>query len=478
MKQLFFLVIATGLGIGGSVLTGPYIGVLVYYLYAVLRPQFIWEWSLMNYDLHTFPWSFYVAITAMLVTALTAIGVLGYPASGPEPGYPPPRRVATHYFLWAFAVWVSLSTLMARHPQVAFLYYVELIKLFLMFTVAVFAVQRIGQLWWLLVTVTVADIYVAYEVNFHYFSTGYMFLAKQGFGGLDNNGAALMFAMMIPTCYFLWEATQSRFRWVYLGGVAFLGHAVLLSFSRGAMLSLVVTAPLLLLYSQRRKQLFAVLCLAGVCAVATAGPEVQNRFFSITQHDADESAQSRLTTWKIAITMAAEEPLFGFGVRNSNLYTKAYGADIEGRSIHSQYLQIAADCGVVGSGLFIGLLASALISAWRARQAVRGRTDSDAVRVRAMAASVSCGLAVYALGASFLSLDTFEMPYILMMLAGQLQGLRPGEATVTRSSADSGGGISEAKVRRSGWPGPREPLSTPVGKRRKSPEIRFHKIHS
>ena len=336
MKQLVLMVLVTGLGIGGSVLTGPFVGVLVYYFYAVLRPQFVWEWSLRNYDLHTFAWSFYVAVTAMVVTAATATGILRYPASGPAPGYPKPRFVAAHYLLWAFAVWVTLSTLFARHPDVAQRYYMELVKLFVMFTVAAFAVQRVRQLWWLLITVTLADIYVAYEVNFHYFSTGYMFLAKQGFGGLDNNGAALMFAMMVPGCYFLWEATAGRFRWAFLAGIAFLGHAVLLSFSRGAMLSLAVTAPLLLVYSQRKKYVFGFLAVAGVGVVATAGPEVQDRFFSISEHDADASAQSRLTTWTIALRMAAEEPLFGFGVRNSNLYTKSYGADIQaGRSTAS-----------------------------------------------------------------------------------------------------------------------------------------------
>ena len=479
MKQLVFMVLVTTLGIGGSVLSGPFIGVLVYYLYAVLRPQFAWEWSLRNFGLHTFPWSFYVAVSAMIITAATAVGLLRFPASGPAPGYPKPKFVAAHYLLWAFAIWVTLSVVFARHPDVAMRYYTELIKLFVMFTVAVFAVQRVRQLWWLLIVVTLADVYTAYEVNFHYFSTGYMYLAKNGFGGLDNNGAALMFAMIVPACYFLWEATTGRFRWVYLAGIAFLGHAVLLSFSRGAMLSLMVTSPLLLVYSQRKKYVFGFLAVAGLGVAITAGPEVQDRFFSISEHDADASAQSRFKTWSIAIQMASEEPLFGFGVRNSNLYALEYGADIDGRSVHSQYLQIAADCGFVGSGLFIALMAASLYSAWTARRAVRGRTDPDAMQVRAMSAAVSCGLAVYAVGASFLSLDTFEMPYVLMLIAAQLHGLRPGEATTATGDTVVTARVpaKPAGAARRSWPTPGTPMSARVGRVRPQPEPRYHRVH-
>ena len=71
---------------------------------------------------------------------------------------------------------------------------------------------------------------------------------------------------------------------------------------------------------------------------------------------ADASANSRLTTWRIAWQMAGENPIFGLGIRNSNLYTYDYGADMPGRTIHSQYLQTAADSGLVGLGLYLAAL--------------------------------------------------------------------------------------------------------------------------
>lgn len=432
MKQLAIMIVATALGGGGSVVAGPFAGVLVYYLYAVLRPQFLWEWSLQPFGAHDVAWSFYVAVAAMLSTLLTATGIIRFPSSGPSAGLPPPKLGPTHFLLWAFAIHVTLSFLFARNPTHALPFYTECVKLFVMFTVAAFAVRRLSQVWVLLATVGLADVFVAYEMNFHYFANGYMFLSQQGFGGLDNNGAALMFAMGVPVCYFLWESTRHPLRWVYVVGIALLGHAVLLSFSRGAMVSLLLTAPLLFVFSQRKKQVGAFLCVAAAGVLLTAGPQVQERFLSISAHDVDESANSRKTTWAIAAKMATESPVFGFGVRNSNLYTRQYGADMEGRSIHSMYLQIAADSGWVGAGLFVALLGSGWVSTARARRAVRGRTDDDAVRIRAVCAATDCSLAVYAIGAAFLSLDTFEFPYIMLLLAAQTAGL----AAASRAPAE------------------------------------------
>ena len=45
MKQVLFMVTLTLLGTVGC-LVRPFYGVAVYYLFAVLRPQFLWQWSL------------------------------------------------------------------------------------------------------------------------------------------------------------------------------------------------------------------------------------------------------------------------------------------------------------------------------------------------------------------------------------------------------------------------------------------------
>ncbi len=46
MKQLLFMICMTCLGHFEVVVVNPFFGIAVYYLFAVLRPQFMWQWSL------------------------------------------------------------------------------------------------------------------------------------------------------------------------------------------------------------------------------------------------------------------------------------------------------------------------------------------------------------------------------------------------------------------------------------------------
>jgi O-antigen ligase len=123
--------------------------------------------------------------------------------------------------------------------------------------------------------------------------------------------------------------------------------------------------------------------------------------------------------------MANERPLFGYGVRNSNKYTHKYGADEEGRTIHSTYLQIAADSGLVGLGAYLAFLGGAFYCAFRVCRRTTQRLrenpdDRDARWAHTAASGAEGALAVFVVGGAFLSLETFEPPYIVAMLAVQL----------------------------------------------------------
>jgi probable O-glycosylation ligase (exosortase A-associated) len=197
----------------------------------------------------------------------------------------------------------------------------------------------------------------------------------------------------------------------------------MLSFSRGGMLSLCVAAIFVWARTRHKWFLSAVYIAAFLFVLATAGKELQDRFFSITKAEADESAQSRLTTWGIAIQLANDRPLFGVGIRNSVLFTHQMGADREGRAIHSQYLQTAADSGWVALALYLGLLVSIFLGLRQVRKFLRQYDDPETLKVKSLASALECALILFCFGAIFLSLEHFEMPYILMLLAVQLHAI-------------------------------------------------------
>ena len=424
MKQFAFMIVATFLGVGKSFTTTPVWGVAVYYMYGVLRPQFIWKHAeLFGMQLEEFGWSFYVAIATLLSTILWRFGLIAHARAMQTPWYGDPRYTRSHYLFLLFVFWVCLSYPTARSTETAYQPFLEYVKIFCIFICATFVLRTVSDLWVIYIVVTAALGYAAYEVNAYYFLDGVMLLQRRGYGGLDNNGAGLMLAMGVPLALFAFEGMKHRARWLFLLLVPFFLHAVLLSFSRGAMLSVLVCLPIILVRARGKRFILLVFAACAVFVVAAAGPEVTDRFTSIGEHEVDESANSRKNSWAIAIQMANEEPLFGFGIRCSNLYTFDYGADMQGRTIHSQYLQTAADSGWVALALYLALLGSTILGGWQVHRFLRGRTDAESLRVRAMLSGIMCSLLIFCFGAIFLSLEHFELPYILILLGVQLHAI-------------------------------------------------------
>jgi O-antigen ligase len=229
-----------------------------------------------------------------------------------------------------------------------------------------------------------------------------------------------MLAVGVPLCVYAWQASKKIWRWAFLGFVPFLLHAIMLSYSRGAMVGIVVGIPLIVMRATRRRQFAAAIIALAVLVPSMAGEQVREEFFSSSDYQEDGSAQSRFGSWTAAVRMANAHPILGMGLRNSPLYSHLYGADIEGRVIHSQFFQILADCGYPGLFLYFVVLATSWLSLRQVRKSMKGRTDDEAMLIKSMASGIECGLFVFCAAASFLSVELFELPYVLLLLSAQL----------------------------------------------------------
>ena len=292
MKQLLFMVAVTLVGTLGVFTMGPFCGVAVYYFFAVLRPQYLWKWSLPE----GIQWSFYVALATIASAFLGKIGSADVPRS---------RTSATQWAVLLYAIWVVLSYANAFDQEFGALVFTDYLKIFLMFFVASAVIREVSQLWIIMLITATTIFYISYEVNYLYFVNGYLGIDKNGYGGLDNNGAGLMLAMGVPLCIFAWEGTKHRVRWAFLAMVPVIVHAVLMTYSRGAMLSLLVSWPLVVVRSRYRARIFlASVAFALLVIPVLAGPEIQARFTSIKDNEADDSANSRRQSWTAAWKIA------------------------------------------------------------------------------------------------------------------------------------------------------------------------------
>ncbi len=416
------MIALTALGSIGAFAIEPYVGVAVYYLFAVLRPQYLWEWALPP----AVTWSSYVAWPTMFATLWL---VLSPPLNSPK------LRAVTfsraHKAFLVFGAWICLTYVTAQNQNAAWPWFLEYIKLFIMFGLAAFVLRTLQQVRLIYLLTTIALIYIAYEVNYLYLVNGRLDIYRNGYGGLDNNGAGLMLAMVVPLAVHAWEGTRRWWRWIFVGSVPLVLHAVLMTYSRGAMLSLIAATPLLMLRSERKKQFGLVLILLIALVPTLAGNEIRTRFFSTQDYDSDESANSRFDSWRAAILIANDYPVFGAGIRNANLLSYQYGADMEGRTIHSQYFQTLADAGYPGLALYLFALGSTWLAMRRARRVLKSRADDDAQLARSMLSGVEGSLFVFCFGAAFLSLEVFELPYIVSLMGAQVSLL-----TMSSTAAD------------------------------------------
>ncbi|WP_029631114.1 O-antigen ligase family protein [Zavarzinella formosa] len=446
MLKLALMLIWTLTGIIGGLAYSPFLPVLVYHFFSVLRPQFMWIYSLDPYVQRDFPWSFLVAIAAIGTSFIWRSA--HWIAPNRFKGVDLPRFHVGHACFGAFALWITITYVNARNQAVAEPYFDDYRKIFLMFFITSLVMISVRQAWVLYLSSAVALGYIGYEVNEIYLTSGgYNFIYRQGFCGLDNNGAALLLSMGIPLCIFAWDGIKHWIRWIFPVMALLIIHSILLSYSRGAMLSALLVTPLYFVRARHRKMILIFAGIGLALLPVMAGREIVERFASIGKHEEDGSAASRKTTWAIAFRMAVENPVFGLGIRNSPLYTYDYGADEQGRVIHSTYLQIAADSGFVGLAAYVSIILGGLYSCRCVRHAVAGSITTGTVLAAAgrfaagenwrvskteglsghdaeLAYSMACGvegsLISFAFGCMFLSLETFEPFYLVAGLGIQL----------------------------------------------------------
>lgn len=426
MKHLMFLIGCTLLAAVGS-LFHPFWALLLYYTWAVLRPQFLWEWALPA----QVRWSL-IATTILLISLFIHA----------------PKLIDTvrinlmTVLMLAFSLLLFLCVLTAFDPGLSERWAVDYAKVMLMAIVASVLIGRVWQVRLMCFMIAASIGYIAYNINVLYFFEGNRLdVYHYGYGGLDNNGAGLMLAMGLPFTYaiaFMRGGTWNLPRWSIRlsAGLAFflILHAVLMTYSRGAMLAVAVGVIWLVIHHRPRFQAAGLASLLVVAILMMSGPEIQHRFLSTRNYQHDESAQKRLAAWTAAWDVAWERPLLGYGIRNSNRFLAAYGADKSGRVIHNNYLQIAADSGIPAAGVYIAMLGLAL---WFLRKGQHACYKAAPKRTRAGPLSekdltkredlidtarvylaIQTSLVIFTVGAMFLSVENFEFPWLLLAMAG------------------------------------------------------------
>lgn len=448
MKQIAVLVMML---IGGAAasLIHPFYGILPYYILSVLRPQSIWDYALPE----GVRWSLMAAAIAILAVALHAKRLFATMRWNP---------VST--LLAILGALLLVSCLAARDTDVAAGYGVEYFKIFFMAMLATVVIQKQLHVRWLMLMIFACIGYIAWEFNARYLFENRLDILTDGHDGLDNNDTGLMLAMGIPLAYGWWQAKRG---WVQFLSAAVAGaviiHSLMLSYSRSGMVAAVVAVGWLALHHQPRRQLLFLVPVVVAGVLYMAGPEIRAEFMSVKEYEQDTTAQLRFDNWQRGWATAWDHAFTGAGVRNSNLMSEAYGAYTNGRSIHNTYLQIAADSGIPAMFIYIAAIVTAvlLLRAFRRRLTGEKRLRGEPYRRRrskprptldprqreayAMALALEGSIIAFATGAVFLSLEFFELPWLMLVMAGALPKIALPQTDSPRRAARGAETDSAAK---------------------------------
>lgn len=174
--------------------------------------------------------------------------------------------------------------------------------------------------------------------------------------------------------YIIEEKFFSKYFWVSLLLLLNLGLTV----SRGAYIAIIFSLILFLVYlffSKQSKKIFGVVLVAFLSIILSYliifKVNGQNASKGFRDHSVamfqdtnkDGSSMDRLTTYKIAFGYFKEEPVLGNGLGSFGLHYTPKEKQNEGiySTVNNEYIELLAENGIVGLGLFLAFLISMLI---------------------------------------------------------------------------------------------------------------------
>jgi probable O-glycosylation ligase (exosortase A-associated) len=254
---------------------------------------------------------------------------------------------------------------------------------------------------------------------------GNMVLGPPGTFISGNTEIGLALNMVLPFfVYLMRDEKIPQLRWLWRAMFVFSIIAILITYSRGALLGLGVVLAMLFLKSRMKFVVLLMMALAVPVLLSTLPEKWFGRMETIQTYEQDRSAVNRLRAWRVSYKMALDRPITGYGFRpfSREMYLR-YDPEYGPRSgdAHSIFFQVLAEHGFVGFGLYCLLILSTLLTLRRVRRLTRNREDFLWANNYAQMAQAS--IVAYLANGAFLSMSYFDLFYALVAITVLLERL-------------------------------------------------------
>jgi probable O-glycosylation ligase (exosortase A-associated) len=246
----------------------------------------------------------------------------------------------------------------------------------------------------------------------------------------DNNQVALIVLMTMPILAYIREVSEARLlRLGALGGIILFGVCVIATASRGGLAGLVILALAGVATSRHKVPYLAAILIAGVVLVQTVPESWMQRMNTIEAADQDSSFMGRVVAWKISTLIALDHPLLGGGLHAVQsqavwqAYVPSFGRlsfiptdepSLFPRAAHSIYFEVLGDTGILGLLVFLGIIASCVLTSFQIKAAARGRPDLE--WAASLASMLRLSLLVFLITGSLLSAAYHDLVFIVFAL--------------------------------------------------------------
>lgn len=427
------------------VITLLMIGVLPYILVRPYIGIYLWHWiALMNP--HKLSWGFAASFPfAQLVAIVTLLSLFNGKYRKPIPWNP---GLVLMLMIWLYS---AVTCLVAWDPEEAWAYWLNVTKIFLfayLTTMLVHGRDKIKILVWV----------IAFSVAFYGVKGGVFSILTGGEARVwgppgnamlsSNNYLGMALVMVLPLLVEIMKDFTKRWQKYLMSGVIALSAVgTVLTYSRGALLGLVVVIFVMTIRSAHRlKLIILAVPLIAVGLVMFAPEKLTERAETIETYEQDASAMQRIRAWQAAWYIALESPFSGAGFAFESQavadrwfsYLPESGVDELGGFVHvahSSYFQILGTQGFVAFFMFMFLLFFML---YKCQQLIkRTKKTPDKAWIANYAKGIQIGTIGYMVSGAFLNAAFFDLVYAFVAIIAMLS--REYSASETATPGKVGG---------------------------------------
>ena len=382
--------------------------ILRYPWYGVLA----WSWlSYMNP--HRLAWGFaYNMPFAQIVAMVLLVSLL---LSREKKSLPANSMVV----VWViFLVWLSICSIFAFYPDLAYLQWNKVMKIQLITFVTLMLMrdfERVNQLIWVIVF-SIGFYSVKGGIFTIMTGGGYHVFGPDGSEIMENNALAIAILMIVPLMVYLNRFPPKPWVKKIMPYCIFFSLAsVIGSQSRGAVLAILAVGGYYWWKSNSKLVTAMLFAFLATLTVLFMPQSWHDRVDSISEYQEDSSSMGRIRAWQYSIEVANDRVTGGgFGSWSLQNYYR-YGINTERAFVaHSIYFSVLNDAGWPGLIMFLLIL----WLMWRQLSKVIKLTENVPERAQHnfLARMMQISIVAFMAGGAFLSLSYFDLAWHFMAI--------------------------------------------------------------